>query len=198
MSYQEQLERLQALRAQTRALEQQVERQARSMSPLTEADERSMQAMQAKADAAYMEANRRAPPPLGHERPDEYRMRLISGLQRYSPRWKSADLRSTAAAAGALDIVETQIFDDARKYGRTADLRPGEIRERPLTTPAGTRVIEFDGGEGAHFTRQFAHPAFRAQFHTPEHYHAVSRNNILARITERVPGWAREMVGLSG
>jgi hypothetical protein len=60
----------------------------------------------------------------------------------------------------------------------------------------GHKIINFVGNENTHFTQQFARPAYRAQFHSPEHYHAVSRNNILARITERVPGWARSMVGL--
>jgi hypothetical protein len=196
MSYQEQYERLQALRAQTRALEKQVERQARSMQPLTLDDERQMQSMQAKADEAYQTARRRAPPPLGHERPDEYRLRLVEGVKRYSPRWKSVDLSRTGAVAGALDIAETQIFDDARKYGRTADLKPGEIRERPITTPAGTRVIEFDGGEGAHFTQQFASPVWKVKrMPSVEECHAMTRNNLLSRLTELVPSWARTLVG---
>jgi hypothetical protein len=58
------------------------------MSPLTEADERSMLSMQSRADEAYQVAGRRAPPPLGHERPDEYRRRLADDVKGYSARWR--------------------------------------------------------------------------------------------------------------
>jgi hypothetical protein len=52
MSYAEQLERLQEMRAQTRALEKQLEREARSMQPITEQDERRMYADQVEFDPA--------------------------------------------------------------------------------------------------------------------------------------------------
>jgi hypothetical protein len=91
MSYAELLERLQALRAQTRALEQQVERQARSMSPLTLDDEREMSNIQSRLDHAYRAANRMAPPPLPCERPAFHR-RLLDGLRVYSDTWRGKDI----------------------------------------------------------------------------------------------------------
>jgi hypothetical protein len=64
------------------------------MRPLTEADERAMLGMQARADSAYQVANRRAPPPLLMERPEEYRRRLADGVKAYSPRWSESSAGS--------------------------------------------------------------------------------------------------------
>ena len=63
MSYVEKLEELQRLRAEVRRLERQAEAEGKAMQPLTEQDERAMLGMQARADSAYVAANRRAPPP---------------------------------------------------------------------------------------------------------------------------------------
>ena len=91
MSYADKLEELQRLRAEVRRLERQAETEAKRMSPITEADERTMLSMQSRADEAYTAAGRRAPPPLGHERPDEYRRRLADGVKSYSDRWREAN-----------------------------------------------------------------------------------------------------------
>src|ERR1700734_3260652 len=92
MSYAEKLEELQRLRSEVRRLERVAEAEAKNMRPITEADERAMTAMQSRADSAYQLAGRRAPPPHPYERPDEFRRRLVAGLQAYSPKWRSAKL----------------------------------------------------------------------------------------------------------
>jgi hypothetical protein len=150
--------------------------------------------MQSRADEAYQTARRRAPPPLPYESPEQYRIRLIDGVKGYSPAWKRADLSKTAIS-GALDVAEQQIFADAKKYGRTADLKPYEILERLVTTPAGAKVIEFDGGEHAHFTNQFSRAAKVTYMPSRQEAELMEQKSILARITERVSGWARPMVG---
>jgi hypothetical protein len=194
-TYAEKLEELQRLRAEVRRLERQAEAEAKAMGPLSESDERSLMTLQARADETYREAGRiGAPPPLGHERPAEFRMRLVQGLQRFSPKWRNIDL-ANARDAGALDTIEAQIYADARKFGRTADLKPGEIRERHSTTGGGHRVIEFDGGEGAHFTQEFRRLPRFGLFKTEREYHEISKNNMLSKITSIVPGWARTLVG---
>jgi 3-mercaptopyruvate sulfurtransferase SseA len=66
-----------------------------------------------------------------------------------------------------------------------AGLKPGEIRERPFTTSAGARVIEFDGVD-AHFTQQFSRVPRRAMLKSQEEYAQMSRDAQLSRITEVV------------
>lgn len=149
MSYSDKLEELQRLKAEVRRLERQAETEAKRMRPITELDERQMTSMQARADEAYQAAGRRAPAPLALESPDEFRRRLVIGLQGYSPRWQKADLGSLVD--DALPIAESQVFADALQHGRTAGLQAREIRERVRTDHSGHRVVEFDGGPEAHF-----------------------------------------------
>jgi predicted RNase H-like nuclease (RuvC/YqgF family) len=137
MSYAELLERLQALRAQTRALEQQVERQARSMSPLTLDDEREMSNIQSRLDHAYRAANRMAPPPLPCERPAFHR-RLLDGLRVYSDTWRGKDI-SQVTDPTALRVIEDQLADAARKRGPTYGMRDGEIKAVETSSGGGPR-----------------------------------------------------------
>jgi hypothetical protein len=182
MSYAEQLERLQAMRAQTRALEKQLEREARAMQPITEQDERRMYADQVAFDPAYQAANRRAPPPLPFERPAKYSRRLAAGLQPLSSRWAKADL--DGLPDGAFAVAADQIRADAIKAGPTAGLAPGEIREAPSESHGGHKVIEFRGGENSSFIKHFTRPARRAVFADHSAYAAMSRDAQLSRITE--------------
>jgi hypothetical protein len=172
MSYSDKLAKLQELRAEVRRLEAAAEREARAMQPITEQDERQMMSFQAKADESYACAGRRAPPPLAHERPDEYRRRLVAGVQSYSPRWAKADIE--AIVSDALPIAEQQIYADAATHGRTAGLRAREIKPITSRTAAGHTQTEFVGGEEAHFVRAFERPARRAAFLKPDQYQSMS------------------------
>jgi hypothetical protein len=184
MSYAEQLERLQAMRAQTRALEKQLEREARSMQPITEQDERRMYADQVEFDPAYQAANRRAPPPLPYERPAQYSRRLAAGLQPLSSRWAKADL--DGLPDGAFAVAADQIRADAIKAGPTAGLAPGEIRARVDESGAGHRVVRYDGGPGAHYIRKFARGFHVGVLKSQEEYSRMSRDANLARLSEVV------------
>jgi hypothetical protein len=190
MSYQDKLEELQRLRAEVRRLEAAAEREAKSMSPVTIDDEHRMRADQATFDPAYQAANRRAPPPLGHERPREYARRLAEGLRPLSPRWASHG-RLAEMPDDVFAIAADQIRSDAIAHGPTAGLAPGQIKERETRSSAGHVVKEFVG-EDAHFTQQFARPARRAVFHAPEFYQDAARTAALSRLSERV--WHRPMV----
>jgi len=154
-TYSEKLEQLQRLRNEVRRLEAATETQAKSMSPLTESDEARMRNDQALYDLAYIAANRKAPPPLGHERPGPYVRRLAAGLQAMSPDWSKVDVATLPD--GVFAHASAQIRSDAVKNGRTYGLRPGEIRQRTSTSGGGHTVIEFDGID-AHFTEQFRRP----------------------------------------
>src|ERR1700722_9174172 len=163
MSYANKLEELQRLRAEVRLLEQLAEREAKNMRPLTLEDEKAMSSMQARADEAYSAAGRRAPPPLGHERPDEYRRRLADGVKSYSDRWRETNL-NVVTDDTALGVIETQIYAHAASHGRTAGLRAREIKPIQNMTAAGHTTIEFVGGPEAHFVRAFERPARRSNF----------------------------------
>jgi hypothetical protein len=181
-TYAEKLEELQRLRSEVRRLERLAETEAKNMRPITELDERQMASMQARADSAYQSAGRRAPPPHAYERPDEYRRRLADGVRGYSPRWKSADL--TALGDDALGVIETQIYADAATNGRTHGLKPHEIRERVTESGGGHKVIDFDGGEEAHFTRQFSRPPRFGVLKSQAEYTQMSRDANMARIDQ--------------
>jgi hypothetical protein len=182
MSYSDKLSQLQELRTKVRQLEAAAEREARAMQPLTEHDERQMMSFQARADEAYSVAGRRAPPPLAHERPDEYRRRLADGVKGYSPRWSNADL-NVVSDDTALGVIETQIYADAASHGRTAGLRAREIKPIQSRTAAGHTTIEFVGGPESSFVRAFERPVRRVLFRKPEEYSAMTRDVQMAAIT---------------
>jgi hypothetical protein len=169
------------LRRELRALEDSISRRANA-TPVTAEDEHRMSAMQARADASYAAAARRAPPPLPLERPEEYRRRLVDGVRELSPRWRNADVRGMRD--DALTAVEGQIYADALENGRRHGLRLGEFRERVVQNSTGHTIIEFDGAEGTHFVDQFNRRAPRAEFKSPSEYTQMIRDANMARIDE--------------
>ena len=188
-TYAEKLEQLQRMRSELRAFERQAEAEAKRMQPLTEADERQMLGMQARADEAYVAAARRAPPPHAYERPDEYRRRLVDGVKGYSPKWRQVDIARMDDSV--LPIAEKQIYADAVANGRTYELKPGEIRERLTESGGGHKVIEFDGGEDTHFTEQFRRPPRFGQLKSQAEYAQMSRDANAARIDQIIRGYQR-------
>ena len=172
------------LRQELRRLEESISRRA-ERSPVTLEDERRMTEMQARADSAYVAANRRAPPALPLERPIEYRRRLAEGLQVYSPSWRGKDLSGVTDEA-AFTAIEGQIFADAVANGRTYGLEPHEIRQRVIPGSSGHTVIEYDGGPDASFIRQFAPAPRLGVFRPREEYERMSRDANLARIEQIV------------
>ena len=154
------------------------------MQPLTEQDERDMLAIQARADSAYIAADRRAPPPLPYERKEQYRLRLIDGVKALSPKWRKADI--SLLPGEAMAVAEQQIYADVAVYGPTAGLAPSQIKEVIKKSGGGHTVIEFRGGENAHFTQQFSREPRVGIFRTPEAYAAMSRDTQVARVSEIV------------
>jgi hypothetical protein len=169
------------LREKLRSLEESISRRA-NRSPVTVEDERRMTEMQSRADASYIAAGRRAPPALPLERPEEYRRRLADGVKTYSPRWREANLESIND--DALGVIETQIYADAASNGKTAGLRPTEIRPIENRSPAGHTETTFVGGENASFIKQFARPARRAVFADQAEYARMARDAQISRITQ--------------
>jgi hypothetical protein len=173
--------KLRDMKNELRRLEESISRRA-ERSPVTAADEARMLDDQARADSAYQAANRRAPPALPLEQPSAYRRRLADGVKAYSPRWQQADLASMPD--DALAVVEQQIYADAVANGRTHGLKPHEIRERLTESGGGHKVIEFYGGEEAHFTRQFSRPPRLGVLKSQAEYTQMSRDANMARIDQ--------------
>jgi hypothetical protein len=181
MSYANKLEELQRLRAEVRRLEQLAEREAKSMRPLTLDDEKAMASMQARADEAYTAAGRRAPPPLTHERPHEYRLRIADDLKDYSPSWKGKDL-SGVTDETAWSVIETQLRADAIQHGRTHGLAARQMRPIEGRTAAGHTQIEWVGGPESRFVNQFRREPRRASFMKPEAYQAMTQASMMQGI----------------
>jgi hypothetical protein len=184
-TYAERLEELQRMRSQTRALEAQLEREARAMQPLTLQDEHRMVAAQTRADELYRSAGRLpAPQPDPGERPSQYERRLADGLKIYSDRWASANLQKVPD--DAFEIVREQIYADATKSAKTHGLQETEIRELSSTSASGHRTREFVGGPEASFIKHFTRPARRAQFQAPEDYVRMMQTAAMQRVGEVV------------
>lgn len=182
-TYAEKLEELQRLRAEVRRLERTAEAEARRMQPLSEADERQMYADQATFDPAYIAANRKAPPPMGHERPGEYRRRLVAGLSGYSDRWRKADFG--AMSDDVLAIAGLQVRADAIANGKTAGLRPTEIRAIDKST-GGHIVTEFVGGDDAWFGQTFTRRPAKARLKSHAEYADMARTDAMRQVSEIV------------
>jgi hypothetical protein len=169
--------RAKSLREELRSLEASIARR-QERRQITEADERAMTQMQVRADAVYTELGRRAPPPIGFEYPDEYRIRLLEGIQRHSKTWAKATLDSMSG--NVLDLAESQIFEEARTDAACpCDLKPGEIRaiDRRKTTGHGeTRFV----GNDTHFVQRFTRPPARVLFRSAEEYQAMTRDALMA------------------
>ena len=185
MSYQEQYERLQAMKAETRRLEEQVARQARAMSPVTIDEEREMSNIQSRLDVAYRAAQRSAPPPLPMEKPDQFHKRLLDGLKCYSDTWRGKSF-DAVNDQNALRIIEDQVTAAARRNGPTFGMKDGEIKAVEKSSGGGHKIIEFVGTENTSFVEQFKRPAPRAILKTQDEYNRIHTNNLLARVTQRI------------
>jgi hypothetical protein len=194
MTYSEKLAEIQRRRQELFALEQSANREAKSMQPLTEDQAREMQVTQARFDEAYTKAGRICEPPHAYERPDTYRHRLIAGLQKYSPKYQGKNLTGLSHEP-ALASIEKEIFDDAAKFGPVYGMKVGEIKAVETSSGGGHKVINFIGAEGTHFSQQFPNNAKKVtSMPSWDQAQQMTRDNLLSRLTERIPGWARTLV----
>jgi hypothetical protein len=183
MSYSDKLEELHRLRAEVRRLERHAEAEARAMAPLTIDDQYRMVAAQSRADALYRGAGRLpAPAPEPHERPAAYERRLADGLRIYSPRWSKANVERMPD--DAFVIARDQIYADAAANARTHGLRANELKPIPTRTASGHESVEWVGGDGAWFWRQFERPARRAILPTPEECTKMMATAAMQRVSE--------------
>lgn len=82
---------------------------------------------QSKFDVAYVTVGARADAPMSGEDIVAYNIRLARGLQKFSPKWKSAELAHIARDASTFQIALDGIRSDAVQYGlNPPDLKPFE------------------------------------------------------------------------
>jgi hypothetical protein len=119
----------------------------------------------------------------------------LDGLKCYSDTWRGKSF-DAVNDQNALRIIEDQVTAAARRNGPTFGMKDGEIKAVETSSSGGHKVIEFVGTENTSFIQQFKRPAPRAILKTQDEYNRIHTNNLLARVTQRIPGWARGMVGL--
>jgi hypothetical protein len=142
----EKIRRAREMRAELNALEREVSSEMRetAQGPMHEQEQEQIADAQARADSAYNELGRRAPPPMPGERLLQYRRRLLAPLKSHSKTWSDVDL-STQSGKN-LDVIERQIFDDAIAFADSNDFANGdEMRVVNKTDDSGRRITEFRG-----------------------------------------------------
>lgn len=96
---------------------------------LDDADHAKFADAQARADSIYQAFGKHAPGPLNGETIMAYMRRLLYPLQKYSARWKDANLVKLATDSAAFGVVQEQIYADATSAAtHPSDLAEGEIR----------------------------------------------------------------------
>ncbi|MCC8955283.1 hypothetical protein H8B02_18115 [Bradyrhizobium sp. Pear77] len=101
---------------------------------------------QARCDAVCRTLGSPAEPPMAGEHHVDYAIRLHRQLQRYSPKWKSVDLRSLANDHQVLENAFGAIRADALQAGlNPPDLKPFEHRMITENMPTGHIMRRFVG-----------------------------------------------------
>ena len=106
---------------------------------LSDDDFTKMADAQARADSVANAFGKKAPRPLDGENLDRYRRRLANGFKAHSTTWGKIDLNKINDA-GAFEIAEGQIYDDAMVAARNpVDLEDNVLREIHYDDPATNR-----------------------------------------------------------
>ena len=90
--------------------------------------EKSVQEVRARLDEVVAPFNRSAPRPFTDENSELYRRRTLSMVQEYAPNFKNVKVDD--ARGTAFDLLERQIYDDARREAHhPTNIPDGELRE---------------------------------------------------------------------
>lgn len=157
----EEKERKDAARHDSASIEEiraEVEKVKRGMpTQITDAEHRELATAQARFDTAYQAFGEHAGRPLQSESVQEYRLRMLRGLQEHSPTWKDSNLGVVAVDSAALNNAESMILAEARRTALDpSKLAEYEIRPMVRTDSTGRQVTEFFG-RGS-FIRQLTPP----------------------------------------
>lgn len=104
--------------------------------------------VQEKADAALRLFNESAPRSLEGETVAQYERRMAMKVQRHAPNFQNVRLHE--AMGSAFDVLEKQIYDDARKEAARPTMIPeGELREVIKKDQSGRPFSVFYGSPSA-------------------------------------------------
>jgi hypothetical protein len=107
-------------------------------------DPTELAALQEKADEAFNLFNRSAPRAMDGETVESYRRRMATRIQQYAPNMKDVNVRD--ARGSAFDLIEKQIYEDAKREAQHPTLIPdGELREMKKLDATGRPFLEFYG-----------------------------------------------------
>jgi hypothetical protein len=96
------------------------------------------------ADDVFKPHNKSAPRYMEGETTESYRQRLATRLQQHAPSLKDINVRDTRGSA--FDLVEKQIYDEARREAvRPTTIPDGEMRELKKYDATGRPFLEFHG-----------------------------------------------------
>jgi hypothetical protein len=100
--------------------------------------------IQEKADETLRMFNQSAPRDMEGETVTSYRNRLATRVQQHAPSMKDINLRD--ATGSAFDLLERQIYDEARREAvRPTTIPDGEMRELRKFDATGRPSIEWHG-----------------------------------------------------
>jgi hypothetical protein len=112
--------------------------------PLCEGLRQEFIRAQARVDSVAKLFGDFAPPWFAGERLSQYRARLLRPYLPHSKSWKDVDL--TSFADKALDVVESQVYSDAkREAAAPTNVPTGTLVERVSTDATGRRITKFHG-----------------------------------------------------
>jgi hypothetical protein len=100
--------------------------------------------IQERADETLRMFNQSAPRDMEGETVTSYRKRLATRVQQHAPSMKDINLRE--ATGSAFDLLERQIYDEARREAqRPSTIPDGEMRELKKYDATGRPMIEWHG-----------------------------------------------------
>jgi hypothetical protein len=122
---------------------------ARLGSAPTLTEQRQMTDLAARYRQLYQDLELNLIQPGAQDRPAQYQLALLQRLQKFSPTFRSSNLRALAAAGGLARGVEAAIISDATAVASDKTIgsfrRKGALRELHRTDEAGHETISFAG-----------------------------------------------------
>jgi hypothetical protein len=110
--------------------------------------EKNVQEARAKLDEAIQPFNRAAPRPFTDENAELYRKRTLPMVQQHAPNFQNVKVDD--ARGSAFDLLEKQIYDDARQEAyRPTQIPEGELRQITRRDATGRPFYEFAGSPSA-------------------------------------------------
>jgi hypothetical protein len=160
MSYQAHLE-ADRLRAQIRALEQQM---ARSTRQITGAEADELRNIQSRFDHAGSTIGERPNEPAMGQKPIEYRRQLCSQYAKHSDEFKNT--RFDFADSAMLDVVEPKVLAQVRQAGYS-NVKPGVMVPERIEDGSGRVITKWHGDPNA-WLQFFKSPPMTVTIPRPE------------------------------